>query len=1025
MEQRFLRILYSTNDSTQYVLARSRSLSPVYPLPAIPDDGHGTRTRYASVSIKACIDTLCLSSPDLIQDRTRDFSVYHLDPLESVGPTCNGSQSIETIGVPVGLGLMSGLRATDGNLPVTGTLTKLRTGLEALEVVFNLREVQASARPSLSESDKANIAAALARQKSEKEMDQKRTTRDSTDNRQKNRRLGHAAARCGVAETLLSGAGTYRTTSNKKHIKSEEPRSEPSTFDSPSPSTHTGASTSSSSQPSSSGLDSSVFSTSSASQMPTPPSSQPCSSPSEPCLVPSDSGPGSGSAFTASSSIPDTATLLAVLALIDDAGGPSKMEGNTQFQEAVKGLLAQFPQILSHSQLQVPSSNSNSHLSEDDEIVALDKENVNPEAFRKRARVSSEAVKSIESSTSTGSSQPSSNTVPDRPIQGLGLGGRSNTLPVDNSSHQSHSGASNDENRTSTTSRKGKEKAKDTIYHSLFASNSSSTSNISWSSPPRSRHSYGHGMENDDNDIAAIGTSRRTPIVIPDSPCTPKAKSSTSVSYRRIPASSPIRGNAKQNVATRKQYVVPEWARTTTATRPKFSDKYMKAMEDVSRQREEERKSKRRKPGGGIGRSKSTSALDSHSIEIDNDTGTGTNESEKRVPTTPPQSSSALPGPEIAAFFSQPLPTLGLPVCASSVSLPFLVPKTPPPRKRPRSPSQSPIIRSGSLFTPTSFNSPLFSPSPSRRARKIIRSDPVSPKSVPRDIQDKQENVDDDEDALTRELDSALDEITSTANPSLSAGENASTSCDDETPEEEGDTDTYPRKQYWAGLPPSSPPQSSPGPRHADLDDDDDNDLPSVDTPIGLGEDEEENQLPVVSSDAPEAAEDTGMCNGTPMNSDIMDADKKSDVSEDVGQQQQIIPFDVASTVVVTDSESEPATDDIFALFTNLNGGTDDSDPGPLGFDWNIPPPTTMMDVDLDPSLGVGLEDMDFTQFWESVKPLIDPNANGGLGLSFHAENQNLPVEQDGGLSLSALDSGVDHNKLADDLRSLYSGCVM
>lgn len=146
MEQRLLRILYSTNDSTQYVLARSRSLIPVYPLASVLDgapDGTRTqtRTRYASVSIKACVDTLCLSSPDLIQDRTRDFSVYHLDPLESVGPVCNGSQSSEAVGVPVGLGLMSGLRAADGNLPVTGTLTKLRTGLEALEVVFNLREV--------------------------------------------------------------------------------------------------------------------------------------------------------------------------------------------------------------------------------------------------------------------------------------------------------------------------------------------------------------------------------------------------------------------------------------------------------------------------------------------------------------------------------------------------------------------------------------------------------------------------------------------------------------------------------------------------------------------------------------------------------------------------------------------------------------------------------------------------------------------------------------------------------------------
>lgn len=128
-----MRVVYTLNDKP--FLARSRSLIHILRLPDDPYvASQGTPTQHASVSVKDCVETLCLSSPDLIQEQTRDYSVYHLDPLESVGESPEG--------VPVGLGLMSQLRVTNPEVPpVVGTLKMLR-GAETLEVRFALKEVR-------------------------------------------------------------------------------------------------------------------------------------------------------------------------------------------------------------------------------------------------------------------------------------------------------------------------------------------------------------------------------------------------------------------------------------------------------------------------------------------------------------------------------------------------------------------------------------------------------------------------------------------------------------------------------------------------------------------------------------------------------------------------------------------------------------------------------------------------------------------------------------------------------------------
>jgi hypothetical protein len=164
-----LRILYTINSTPQYILARSPSSIPIIILPQPPNgscsDGstRGTGDQdspptYATTSLKMCLDTICRSSPELVQDANRDFSVYVLDPLESnsapapvhiSNTTFNCGSSVSTSAessnaVAVGLGLMSWalVAGESDGVTVTGTLVKQGTGQEALEVIFALREVR-------------------------------------------------------------------------------------------------------------------------------------------------------------------------------------------------------------------------------------------------------------------------------------------------------------------------------------------------------------------------------------------------------------------------------------------------------------------------------------------------------------------------------------------------------------------------------------------------------------------------------------------------------------------------------------------------------------------------------------------------------------------------------------------------------------------------------------------------------------------------------------------------------------------
>lgn len=83
-----------------------------------------------------------IASPELLQDSSRDFSLYVLDPLETQPiPSTVAENGSSLRGVAVALGLMSWALESTESVPVYITGTVL-PNFTALEVVFSLREVR-------------------------------------------------------------------------------------------------------------------------------------------------------------------------------------------------------------------------------------------------------------------------------------------------------------------------------------------------------------------------------------------------------------------------------------------------------------------------------------------------------------------------------------------------------------------------------------------------------------------------------------------------------------------------------------------------------------------------------------------------------------------------------------------------------------------------------------------------------------------------------------------------------------------
>ncbi|TFY74286.1 hypothetical protein EWM64_g9726, partial [Hericium alpestre] len=151
-----VRIWYTINNSPQYILARSYQKLAINVLSSHGDSSStsGEIPVYATTSLRSCLHSMVQSSPDVMPNSFRDFALYVLDPVESCsapagamsaggsdGSAPNSGSGRPVSGVAVALGPMSvALSSPEVGSTVTGTLVKTNTGEVALEVIFALRE---------------------------------------------------------------------------------------------------------------------------------------------------------------------------------------------------------------------------------------------------------------------------------------------------------------------------------------------------------------------------------------------------------------------------------------------------------------------------------------------------------------------------------------------------------------------------------------------------------------------------------------------------------------------------------------------------------------------------------------------------------------------------------------------------------------------------------------------------------------------------------------------------------------------
>ena len=1156
-----LRILYTINSSPQYILARSSSSVPVVSLQSSPS--------YATTFLKTCLDTICRSSPELVQDVARDFSVYVLDPLESnsapapvnISNTASNRHSTPSAspelsnGVAVGLGLMSWalVAGESDGVTVIGTLVKQGTGQEALEVIFALREVRVLCRFEYSRNSphcllqtapmqKDNLAAALKswgtqpistlkpfdiptfqslRQSNLSSQQPTSTVTSilppgfippsnsqpcqatapfsnsntrlpkpsapstsanvsaSLSSRLHSRKKPPKVRKCIKATPSLSSEADKIMLAEETYIGPRRKKGRPAKGSGPTEGGEgrnaipalahadegvividdTGAREQGTapaltghhltdSNKSEHSKDSSIeHSVSPAAALPRP---EP--DPSDPVMIQSSvTVLDILACLSASASSPDpnaqNAALLAALNSIDSTAGPDKTS-NPVLVNALKGLISAVSKPTSPPRTrdsQAFRSHINDHrrsVSQDDEIELLDKENINPTAFRRRAdrSESEKKVLGAESPASAGGLSASS-------LGSRQVSAHSSATHFDGTSHNRNLNVHSvlataptspnpvgrrkrtlsdfmDDRDARMNSRRtrGKEGAERTTYRHAQSvtrrtSMRSSTSGLRhyprlllcdqlqqrdttgtssyyrtgtecWSSPPRSR-SEDHSTMNSRRENNAENSQLST-IDIPDP---------------WVTASSPVRSQSRH----RKPYVVPAWARTETATQPRLSQAALQAQGEVGGNDQWKKKNRR----GEKKRRVRSATLSSSASQTD----TAARPEDSTTSTTLPQpiaSSSDCPVFAVTSTLFQSMSPGPFP-SNSNVN----VPRTPPRRRITHTPGDG----SGSLFTPASpravndtlarspFISPegLFTPLPSKTTNTFTcGAGDVNYQSItPTDAAMEEVDGDKDtEDVLHQELDDAFKEIEPSCSLlSDSSGEIAwnEVSSTTGTPwvgiesavHETGEDVTV--NALWAGLPPSSPPPMS---------------SPLL-TPEVCSDDEDMDDLdlPVATSDVEDYGTDSEPI--PPSRSSAM-----PDLSTCSDQEFADYLTNNNLSALLAAVDRSPAMDheaefdmDIFNQFTTLNAQSD----GSFG----------NQDSDMEVDAGGmqfqnGLAEFDFTEFWETFKPLVQEHmpSTGNTDTRPEFILDRDPHTPD-------MMENFNHTKLAEDVQALLSGCLV
>ena len=658
-------------------------------------------------------------------------------------------------------------------------------------------------------------------------------------------------------------------------------------------------------------------------------------------------------------------TLLSALAAIDSTPG----EGNGALVMALKELLAHVSALPSPPKPTVnpadiyttaTSDQANHERSNSDDIIVLDKENVNPEVFRRRGEKDKENAGNIAGSGAGAEKR--------------GLGGSSNA----------NSTAGRKRTLSDFMEEKEKEKAKNKTRNRA-RTGSSGVHSLSSSSSVRT-HAY--------NQSSGSQYYRSATDTLPSrahtSPPRPKSFRRLTTASSTAAASSPV---PAPEAKAKKPFILPAWARTTNPTQPRLSEEALKAKEQAEAEAEAERERTKKRRG-------SRRARDNQNE----------NQNERKDEKTRTKLTQATGKPPQLTVYTR-AQTISLPVCASSdltvvspsspipasspseggmdaSDMPLHassqeLPQTPPPRTRRRHTlAATPLTKSvgtsggSALFTPTPRktigglfgDSPLFSPSVSKSMSVLRVKAKISPTQVIGTGQDYDSGEDGENDKFNKQFSDALEdpEFPPSSLPIASSDfdtDPPATSSSGGQPETETTIDEDETVRFWSsGLPPSSPPPPTSPVLQAQTDD------------------EEMDDISTIPSDS------EGFV-------------FEPELQEDHQQQLAATPSDFESEFPFSDGMGM-CFDDFNQLFSDHMTWTHTD----VAQDTPMP-----LANGGDGTIQNGLNDFDFSQFWESVKPLVS-NQSMMAG-------EDMFAQQDGG--------EIDHAKLAADVQALFSGCLM
>ncbi|KAJ7232795.1 hypothetical protein B0H12DRAFT_1144941 [Mycena haematopus] len=913
-----LRILYSLNGSAQYILARSQGAVPIEFIPSSHGNGTGASSscsplpRYASASLKTCLNAICRSSPEIIQDPSRDFSVYLLDPLEiDCVPAQSSQPSVPEAPesqVAVGLGLMSWALMTDeaDAIPVTGTLKVSGAGQEMLEIIFSLRQTlpmqQASLPEALRSWSKGKQPTTLP-EKGRKPVPYHARRPPRT-----------TAIPVTESDKILAVAPIY--VGPERRPQGGRQIAQPKSIE---PAYHDGDDVVVVDGPhrrNNPGKD------------PSPLGNDP-------------SGPSSLLDFLAfinviTPELERNKALGNVLGLVHGSDGTAIHHPPAELANAMT-LLSDLQRHYSQPDNALSSHNQHRRKSSsnDDEIVCLNKENVNPKVFRRRAereKGDPQLPGSGELSTvapSSGLPSPANQSHPPT---------RKRTLSEFMAEQESIQDKEKALKRPQYYRTERSMSSDSFLHDTIMPPPATAPRQIKPSHPPKSSRRRTNSCASS----PGRGFFTETAIAVPPRPSTS--------------ASSPIR-------PPRKSFILPDWAQTDTATKPRLSDRTVEKMQaDEAKKREDELKKRRkhyqetREKGGKRckpGTRPSTSATATVERQVSTSTRSSTKPGAEEFLLPAPVAASA----EFPAFVreqtSRP-PFAALPFGSPSRSAQA---NNIPPRTPPRTAHSNTIATPeapSSLFTPDANS--LFTPVPgSWEARGVLdlgrRSmSPSSRRPPPQETEQirPSERPESEESDLGQEWRA---HVQTEQMPSSSQGYDSDDSEDDDAPP----------RQHWVGLPPSSPPPlSSPylGP-----------------SPM---EDDDVEESPLATPDAEPVSEQETF--------DTPDTEVTNYSVEELGKLLNI--EDLASLFESSATDTDTAS--FFDQFVDSNLVDGSQPTKEWGLDGTSP-------------------DFDFSEFWESVKPLV--------------EGSTQPLDMN--LGGAEETNGVDHSKLAGDVHALFSGCLV